>query len=114
MALQIRDAVLLSGDDRRLVGYAVAAARKLRARNGLPPLADLDQLALTLAAWGQPDTADDPASDDELMTTQAAAELLGCSERTARRLAPRLGGRLIGGHWLLDAQAVHQHKAGSQ
>lgn len=41
------------------------------------------------------------------------AALLGCSTRTATRLAPKLGGRLVGGRWLLDRQAVTEHTEGA-
>jgi hypothetical protein len=38
--------------------------------------------------------------------TGEAAELLGICERQARSLAPGLGGRRIGGRWVLDRDAV--------
>ena len=41
-----------------------------------------------------------------------AAVLLADSD-TARRLAPKLGGRNIGGRWLLDRHAVAEHLQGA-
>lgn len=35
-----------------------------------------------------------------------AAARLGLTDRQVRRLAPRLGGKKIGGRWLIDEQAL--------
>lgn len=110
--MRITDGLLLTGRALELAGYAVKLAQRFRARNALPPLAALDQLATALAAPGQPDTPAEPVGDPETVTTDQAAELLNCSTRQARRLAPALGGRLVGGRWLLDRQAVTEHLEG--
>jgi hypothetical protein len=31
-----------------------------------------------------------------------------------QRIAPRLGGRMVGGRWLLDRRAVEEHRDGSR
>lgn len=106
-------ALILTGDHLDVVRYAIAAARREQRRNGLPPSPRLDQLANAVAAVGHPDNPTGlPADDDHmLLSADQAAELLGVSPRTARRLAPGLGGRKVGGTWLLDALAVDEHRA---
>ncbi|TBT83795.1 DNA-binding protein [Propioniciclava sinopodophylli] len=46
------------------------------------------------------------------MTTSEAAELLGVTPRTVRRMAAKLSGRNVGGRWLVSARAVREHLAG--
>lgn len=105
-------AVLLTGPALDACRYAVGVAQRARARNGLPPSTQLAQLADALTAAGQPDSAEDAAGQPDAMTTHEAAAQLGCSERTARRLAPALGGQRVGGRWLLDRVAVTEHLEG--
>lgn len=51
--------------------------------------------------------APDPAhSNDDLLTTAEAAEMLGVKERRARDLAASGLGRRVGGSWVLDRAAV--------
>jgi len=107
-------AVLLDGEALRLVAYCVATAERTRRRNGLPPLPGLVRLREALTAPGHPDADPEPVGDAESVTTAEAARLLGCSERTIRRQAARLGGRNVGGRWLLDRAAVEEHRAGSE
>ncbi|MFX1757245.1 helix-turn-helix domain-containing protein [Rhodococcus sp. As11] len=103
--------LLLTGDAVQALAYAVQVAQRARQRNGLPPSRALAALA---SAAGQQDT--EPASaletEPEWITTEEAARMLGISDRQARRLAPRLGGRLTGGRWLLDRRAVTEHQEG--
>ena len=106
-------AVLLDGPDLDALAYCIEVTQRARGRNGLPPSRRVNALARLVAAPGHPDTADEPVGDADDMTTEEAAELLGVSRRTARRLAPALGGRLVGGRWLLDRQAVTEHLEGT-
>ena len=106
-------AVLLTAQDIDAALYAVEAAQRSRQRNGLSPLRSLARLHIALTASGHPDTPPAEPAQTETMTTVEAAQLLKCSERTARRLAPKLGGRNIGGRWLLDRQAVFEHLQGA-
>lgn len=105
-------AVLLDGRHLDALRYCVDVARRARRRTGLPPVAAVEALAALVAATGQSDSTADTLVEPEGMTTTEAAALLGCSTRTATRLAPKLGGRLVGGRWLLDRQAVTEHKEG--
>lgn len=107
-------ALLIAGDDLVVIGYAIGRAQAHRRRNGLPPSRDLDRLGAALAASGQTDSEPDAPGQAETVTTRDAAALLGCSDRTARRLAPLLGGRRIGGVWQLDRAAVTEHRAGCE
>lgn len=109
-------AILLQGAAIDAVAYAIKVAQRSRRRNGLPDsgaLAALGRAFENLSAAGQSDSTTDAEGDtedvNEWITATEAAPLLGCSPRQARRLAPSLGGRLAGGRWLLDPQAVREH-----
>ncbi len=106
-------AVLLAGDALDVAQYAVRLAQDSRRRNGLPPSTALAKLAYALAAPGQSDSTDEPAEQPDFVDIGQAVQLLGVSPRTARRLARRLGGRMVGGRWLLDRQAVLEHAEGA-
>jgi hypothetical protein len=58
------------------------------------------------------DSREAPPEQSEDMTTRQAAEALGMSERSVRRIAAGLGGRMVAGRLVLDAAAVHQHREG--
>ncbi len=108
-------AVLLSGAGLELVRYAVETTVRVRRVNGLPPSLGLQQLADALAVPGQPDSPDESPRDPGFeVDCHEASRMLGVSERTARRLAPKLGGRRVGGRWLLDRQAIRDHLEGTQ
>ncbi len=105
-------AVILYGRGLEVVAYAIRVTQQARVRNGLPRSAELDGLAAVLAAPGQSDSSPTVEEQADLMTINEAATALQVSERTARRLAPRLGGRMVAGRWLLDRQAVAEHNGG--
>ena len=111
---RITDGVLLTGPSIQAVLYAVEVAQRARARNGLPPSRALVALAAAVSPPGQVDIAVEPTGQSEEVTTAQAASMLDCSARTARRKAPQLGGRLVGGRWLFDRQAVADHNEGDQ
>jgi len=46
------------------------------------------------------------------VTIEDAARQLALSERQVRRLAPKLNGRKINGQWLIDQDAINEHKEG--
>lgn len=105
--------VLLTGEAVDALRYAVEKAQAWRRWQGLSRSARLDVLAAVTVA-GQADTAEEPVVEADYMTTEEAATVLGVSCRTARRLAPGLGGRVVGGRWFLDRLAVAEHKEGTQ
>lgn len=105
-------AVLLADEDAAAALYAVEAAQRSRQRNGLPPLLSLTRLHAALAPPGHGASPTEPVGEPELVTTREAAELLRVSVRTVRRLAPGLGGRIVGGRLLLDRQAINEHTQG--
>jgi hypothetical protein len=114
-------AVILTGVWVQTTLQAVLIATRSRRHNGLPNNAAHTELAQALAdAMAANGRADVPEPVDvqrfpaELptVTVDDAAQQLGLSRRQARRLAPRLGGRLIAGRWLLDQTAINEHKEG--
>lgn len=116
--LVITTAVILTGDQLRTALTAVLIAARARTINGLPPSRAYNDLgqALAAATHGQlavpkPVEAETPKMRPTV-PIEEAAPLLGLSRRQTRRLAPKLGGRLIAGRWLLDEQAVQEHLQG--
>lgn len=107
-------AVIIAGEDLDLLVYMVVNTQRVRQRDRLPPLRRLNQLAALLTAPGQADTPDEPVTQTDYVTTDQAADILGCSPRTARRLAPGLGGKLIGNRWVLDRQSINEHLDGKR
>ena len=122
-------ALVLAGEDLRLVLAVLRNAQQLRTCTGRPPLAALDALvnlaegvppAHTLdpeasepmAATGQSDTRSGASRHAEHMSIHQMAAALGVSDRQARRLAPRVGGQLVAGRWLVNRQAVLEHRDG--
>lgn len=111
--------VVVAGGWLDVVRRAAQAAQERRTQNGLPPgraYGELAQaVATALAAAGQTDPAQPGGAHhggEPTVTVLQAARQLGVSERHVRRLAPRLGGKRIGGRWLLDPEAVQQHLEG--
>jgi excisionase family DNA binding protein len=58
------------------------------------------------------DTTPEPTTHDDYMNTAELAEMLGCSERHARRLADRLDARFDGRTKLVPRAAVLEHLEG--
>lgn len=69
----------------------------------VPPAADrlLERLEALMAANGQ----ESVVSEQQWLTTDQIAERMQCSERTARRIAARVGKR-IGRQWLAPPDAL--------
>lgn len=62
-------------------------------------------------AAAQPDSTPEPT---ELLDTGQVAELLGCTTRHVRRLAPALDAQQISGRWVYPKPAVTQHLQGNR
>lgn len=112
--------VVVHGAAARVLRDAVLIAERARRSSGLPCSALYGELARELhaamSASGQSDVPGEPdlhagVVSPSVPIEQAAAEL-GVSKRQARRLAPDLGGRIVGGRWLIDRQALTEHIEG--
>jgi len=104
-------AVVLTGTHLEAVRFAVQATIKgLRARGDAPPKALLEAAKLLQTPAPRPagDTPKLRPADARRMTTSDAARALGMSPRSVRRRAADLGGELVGGTLLLDADAVRE------
>jgi len=112
-------AVVLHGDTLRVALDAALIAVRARRLSGLP-IDNYRQLALALhtammATNGHMDVPETPTVATSIaptVTVEQAAEMLGLSRRQTRRLAPRLGGRIIAGRWLLDEMCIKEHLEG--
>ncbi|WMM73012.1 helix-turn-helix domain-containing protein [Rhodococcus pyridinivorans] len=113
-AQHLDGAILLTGDSITALRYALRVAIAARHRNGYPVPAELAGLAAAVAEPGRTDTEPKRAqhTSEELIDIQEAANMLGCSHRQARRLAPHLDGRLHAGRWLIPRAAVTEHLKG--
>lgn len=113
---RIDGALLLTGEHIDIVRYAVRVAVAARHRNGLPVPNALTELAGAVADPGQTDTpverTQHPETQPDWVDTREAAQMLGCSYRQARRLAPRLDGQLTAGRWLIPRHAIAEHLEG--
>lgn len=115
---RITDGVMLTGLAIEVALDAVQIAWRYRRGQGAP-LRALEQLSQVLSAAmspaGQADGVLEPVGQAGVMvdiTTEEAAGLLRCSARQARRLAPALDGRRVGGRWVFDRLAVMEHIEG--
>ena len=111
-------AVIVTGPMLEVALRAVAIAARDRRRNGVPASPAYDALSSALAAAVAASGHDDDRAkavvqlciyDRPTVTIDAAAQRLRLSRRQARRLAPKLGGRLLGGRWLLDDDAIREY-----
>ena len=109
--------VIVSGAALPAAAQAVLIALRSRRLSGLPASPVYTEL---LSAFHTAQSAngqtDDPceviAQSSPTVPIAEASTRLGVSPRQARRLAPRLGGRRVGGRWLLDEQAIAEHIEG--
>lgn len=115
-------AVVLSGRWLAVVRQAVFAANVARRRNGLPDSRDYAAVLGSIAAAMSPvghNVVDSGvvaavSIPPEELTVEEAAGMLARSHRQVQRMAPKLGGRRIGGRWLLDRRAVEEHVEGAR
>ena len=115
-------AVVLTGEWLEAALQAVLIAARARTRNGLPNSAAHLELAkaftAAMSASGRSDVREAeqlqhyPQQEPPTVTIEDAARQLAVSERQARRLAPKLGGKKIDGQWFLDQDAINEHKEG--
>lgn len=113
--------VILTGNAAQTAAQAVLIAIRARRLSGYSTT-HLDTIASALmTASGHTATTLSTIADSvdvpdvpPTMPVPDAARFLGISKRQARRLAPGLGGRKVGGRWLLDPQAVTEHQEGQR
>lgn len=114
------DAVILTGAAARCALQAALIAIRARRRGGLPVSDTYQALAIALARAGagtghsdirETAVVQDISVGPTIPLVEAAARL-GLTDRQVRRLAVRLGGRKVGGRWLIDEQALEEHIAG--
>jgi len=115
-------AVVLTGEWLEAALQAVLIAARTRSRNGLPNSAAHLELAkaftAAMSANGQKDVREPeelqhyPQQEPPTVPIADAARQCRVSTRHARRLAPKLGGKKIGGQWFLDQDAINEHKEG--
>jgi hypothetical protein len=108
--------VILSGVWVEAARQAVLIAVRARYRNGMPISARYSALtsALNTAAMSANGHSDvrktevlqDYPHEHPTVTIDQAAHQLGLSARQVRRIAAELGGRKVGGRWLLDQTAI--------
>ncbi len=95
----------LDRPDLRMALVAASWYRRahILAKRPVPAAADrlAQHLEQALAANGQADRASPP----QWLTTKQVAQQLGVSDRTARRIATRIGHR-VGRAWLIPADAL--------
>ncbi len=98
---------MLSESERDVVLAALKfGAHILRQRGG--NWRRFARLAADLERRPCADTAAAADRHTEPMTTTEVAAQLGCSTRTARRLAPRLGGHRVGTVWLIPRDSLEE------
>ena len=120
MTIQRLGGVVVSDDDARTLLDALTVFRSVLLRQGSRPTAKLDSLhARLVAAVGDSETGAGARVPDgrggsaasfahELLDSDAAAQLLGCTAANVRDLARRgaLPGRRVGGRWVFPVRAV--------
>lgn len=115
-AQRVGDVVLLTGTAVSTTLRAILTQIRVRQRNGLPTSGELAQIReVLMSVAGHSDLGETPSGASSVapdVGIEEAAKMLGTSERHARRLAPRLGGKRIGGRWLLDRDAIIEHTKG--
>lgn len=123
--LRITDAVLISTADARILARAIGYLELLLPKIGSTLTPEIRQLgdrlhSASCRADATPNTtslATLPISEHDLnhdlLTTAAAAEILGCTASNARALAGRsaVKAQSVGGRWLFDAESVRERAA---
>lgn len=108
--------VVVSGDALRAAVDCCRIAARSRRLSGLPHSRTHDDLLTAfLTAAGRVDVRETVAAPPltPTVTIEEAADRMNKSRRQVRRMAPKLGGKKIGGRWLLDDQAITEHLEGA-
>ncbi|RDH75505.1 DNA-binding protein [Mycolicibacterium moriokaense] len=118
--IRVDGVVILTGRALRTTLSATLTTIRSRRRTGSPNdeyevLAG--EIIAAMAAAGQTDvhspTISHPVPEQPTVPiTQEVADRMNVSLRQARRLAPQLGGKKIGGRWFVDEAALREHIEG--
>jgi len=114
--------ITLTAEDLRVSYYCAAEVLRRRQRTGEPIPQWLRRHYDRLdTAYRLSDSGHESGCDmgeleaDKLITCAEAALIIGCSKRSAQRLAATdLGGQIIGGRWLVKLSAVMEYTEGKQ
>ncbi|MGV0603932.1 hypothetical protein [Mycolicibacterium sp. XJ1904] len=111
--------VVMTGPALKTGLECVLIAIKHRKLSGIPSNtyeALACELAAAMAAVGHSDVRlpaiSDPVPMEPTVPLDVVRAQLKLGERQARRVAPKLGGKKIGGRWFVDETALHEHIAG--
>lgn len=99
----------LTGDQVEAALYAVADLVARRRLEGKPVPAEVVSLCRVLAIASECGTESGSATEelgDDLIDSDQAAGILGCSARWVRRIRADLDGRKVGGAWVFRRQTV--------
>ena len=111
----------LTANEIRACFYAVSMCRRSLAGKHVPPsVAALAARLDEVMRYGEVTRTRQPKHSDtgewervkqmELIGTQIAAEMLGCSLSTVLRRAADLEGRIVGRHFVFPARAVEEYR----
>lgn len=110
--------VVVTDSGLRAAADACLIAIRSRRLSGRPHSKILEELAaafIEASATGQSDVRGVVCVP--VLPTVALSEVVartGLSDRQVRRLAPKLGGKKIGGRWFVDEQALQEHLEGQE
>jgi len=107
--------VKLSDDGVRAALFAVSdvVARRRMFGQPIPPaVVTLRQQLLIASACGSERSSEAEQLDDDLIDSDAAAEILGCSARWVRELRADLDGKKLAGRWVFHRRAVTDYAEG--
>jgi hypothetical protein len=83
--------------------------------SGFPQLLDrLDDLLVIGSAGGTETSPVGEELEQKLIDSAEAARILECSPEWVRKIAPGLGGQLIGGKWFIPLGNVLEHLSGKE
>lgn len=100
----------LTTDQARLSVYVIAEFIRRRQITGQPIPDRVRALLRAMSAHGTPAHSPTPESEpDDLIDTEQAAQILGCSTRRIRRIAADLDGEQIAGRWIFHRHAVTEY-----
>lgn len=113
---------MLTDVDLRRCLFAVVELHERQRRKDAPVRASwtpemIEKLCRAIAEVSrprQPEAGGKPHSNHELLSARQVSTRLGWCVRRVQRRAPELGGELIGGRWMFNAESIDEHLGGRQ